>query len=192
MFIASAVASVAPRIVSPTDEIAALFGEPLTKPTEKWSRKRLSDDKNIDLALTALEGVRAVKTFLLEATKPAAASSNLAMNLLVDCLSYVAENIESYASTLELACMNTSANRCTKQAHQNLTGEDRCRQEGDQLLVRDIEEVSAEDTLRLTLEDIRQDDQPVENTEKQWGGRGKTTCALRTVRADCCRERLIR
>ena len=89
MFIASAVASVAPRIVSPTDEIAALFGEPLTKPTEKWSRKRLSDDKNIDLALTALEGVRAARMLPLAATKPMAASSDPAMDIVVDCLSFV-------------------------------------------------------------------------------------------------------
>jgi hypothetical protein len=114
---ASDVASVAPRTVSPIDEIAALFREPSTQPTKKRSRKRLSDDEKIDSALAALEGVRAVRTLLLAAIKPAAASSNPAMDLMVDCLSFAVENIESCASALELACTNTSAKRCANQAH---------------------------------------------------------------------------
>ena len=121
---ASDIASVAPRTVSPVDEILALFREPSIQLTKKQSHKRLSDDKKIDLALAALEGVLAVRTRLLAATKPTAASSNSAMDLMVDCLSFAVENIESCASALELACTNISAKRCANQAHQKMTGED--------------------------------------------------------------------
>ena len=105
---AADVTSVAPRTVSPVDDIAVLFGEPSTYPTKKRGRKRLSNDKKTDSALAALEDVRAMKALLLAANKPAAASSNPAMDLMVDCLSFALENIESCDSALELACTNTS------------------------------------------------------------------------------------
>ena len=50
----SDITSVAPWTVSPVNEMMALFGEPSTHQTKRRGRKRLSDDKKIDLALTAL------------------------------------------------------------------------------------------------------------------------------------------
>ena len=93
--------------------------------TTKRSHKRLSDDKKIELALTALEGVHAVRTLLLAVSKPAATTSNPAMDLMVDCLSFAVENIKSYTSTLELACTNTFTKECANQAHQKPMEEDR-------------------------------------------------------------------
>ena len=55
------------------------------------SSKRLSDDKKIDSALAALEGVCATRMLLLAATKPTAASSNPAMDLVVNCVSFAVE-----------------------------------------------------------------------------------------------------
>ena len=96
-----------------------------------------------------------MRTFLLVAIKPVAASSNPAMDLMVDCLSFTVEKIESCVSALELACTNTSAKRCANQAHQKLTGEARCRRKGEQLLDRGVEEINAEGALRLALEDAK-------------------------------------
>ena len=107
---ASGLASVAPWTPPIlVNTITALFQGPSTQPTKKCSCKRLSNDKKIDPALAALEGMRTVRTLLLAALKPVATSSNLVMDLMVDCLSFLVENIKSYASALELACTNASA-----------------------------------------------------------------------------------
>ena len=117
--------------VSPANEVLPLFGEPSTRLTKKRSRKHLSDDKKIDSAFANHEGVRAVRTFLLAAIKPAAAtSSNPVMDLMVDYLSIGIENIKSRPSALELACTNTSAKRCATQAHQKLPGGGQTTPEG--------------------------------------------------------------
>ena len=77
------------------------------------------------------------------------------MDLRVHCLSFAVENMESCASTLELAYTNISAKMCAIQAHRKLTGEDRCCEKGGKLLVRGVKEVNAEAALHLALEDTK-------------------------------------
>ena len=77
------------------------------------------------------------------------------MDLMVHCLSFAVENMESCASTLELAYTNISAKMCAIQAHRKLTGEDRCCEKGGKLLVRGVKEVNAEAALHLALEDTK-------------------------------------
>ena len=113
----------------------------------------MSDDEKIASAFAALEGMHAVRTLVLAAVKPAAASSDRAMDLVVVCLDFAAAKMESCASAPELACTHMSAKKCANHAHRKLGSEERRRQKGELLLTRGIKELSAKKALRHALED---------------------------------------
>jgi hypothetical protein len=129
-----------------------LFWERSTQPTKKRSCYCLSNDDDIDLPLTALKGVYAMRMLLLTSIKPTFATSDPAMNLLGNCLSFAVKQINGCVSALGLACTNTLATRCTNLAPRKLTGEERRRQKREQLLVSGIKEVNAEGALCFALE----------------------------------------
>ena len=64
---------------------------------------------------------------------------------------------------LDLSCTNTTVKKCASSAHRKLKGEERRRQEGEQLLVRGIGEVrkSAVDPARHGAVAGPDEDRPV-------------------------------
>ena len=130
----SNVSDVAPRAVSPPlEDVAALFSNDKKQPSKKRKRQRLSDTEKIEAAFAAIEGVRAVAKLLAAATEPAASSTDLLVQQIIECVSFSAEKLESCASTLHLACLNTVAKKCASLAHRKLEKEERLRQEGEHL-----------------------------------------------------------
>ena len=75
-------------IFSPVDAITSVFDLRSSRLTKKRNQQHLGDGEKTDTALAALEGVRIMRMLLLAEIKPAAASSNPAMYLVVDCLSF--------------------------------------------------------------------------------------------------------
>ena len=112
----------APRTVSPTDEIAAIFGDHQPTLTKKRPRQRLSDDTKISKALSALESVRVVRPLLRVAIKSAGTIADPIMDRLIECMEFSAETLMICASDLELASTNTPAKKCANQAHRKCGG----------------------------------------------------------------------
>ena len=99
------------------------------------------------------QGIRIIETNLYQLSNHTL--SDPEMNLVVECLSFAVNKINGCVSALELAYTNTSAKMCASLAHQKLTRDEGCRQKGEQLLVRGIEEVNANSALCFVLEDAK-------------------------------------
>lgn len=142
-------------VLRPPDDVAALFSNEPRQSSKKRKRQRLTDAEKIEAAFAAIEGVRAIAKLLVAATKPAASSADPSVQQVVECMIYSSEKLDSCASTLHLACSNTAAKKCASLAHRKLEKEERLCQEGEQLLVRGIGEVSPHDALGHALEDTK-------------------------------------